>query len=263
MKVIITGAAGGLGRAFVNECVKRGYEVFATDINLYGLKLIQEGIYARYGKKINIIETDIRSDQSVGALFQEMKNKQFKPDLLLNVAGIDYEGRFSLRPFSELQKIIEINVIGTMRMIHSFIDADQDNKHRYIINIASLAAEQPIPLKATYAASKRFLIHFGSGIREELKTNNIHLLSVCPAGLATNPEVIKAIHAQGFFGAISTCHIEQVVSRSIDYCLQGKKKYVPGGFNQLTVILNKFIPTSLTTKILYKRWNKAQKLWLK
>ncbi len=48
MFVLITGAAGGLGRAFAVECARRGWDLFLTDINASGLKRIREGIAGRY-----------------------------------------------------------------------------------------------------------------------------------------------------------------------------------------------------------------------
>jgi len=53
MNVVITGAAGGLGRAFAVECAKRGYNLILTDIFEDGLKILKEGLIRRYD--INVI----------------------------------------------------------------------------------------------------------------------------------------------------------------------------------------------------------------
>jgi short-subunit dehydrogenase len=78
----------------------------------------------------------------------------------------------------------------------------------------------------------------------------------------TNETVIKAIEGQGFFGALTTCRMEVIVKKTIKYVLKGKTKYIPGFFNKFTSLLNHFLPTGITTKILYKRWTKAQSQWL-
>ncbi|MDD3124126.1 MAG: SDR family NAD(P)-dependent oxidoreductase [Candidatus Izemoplasmatales bacterium] len=262
MKVLITGAAGGLGRTYINECIKRSYEVCATDINNNGLITMREGIYNRYRKNILTYPCDLTNDNSVNKLMDYLKEQQFEVDMLLNVAGIDFEGGFLDRSFSEIQNVINLNILGTLRVTHKILSSKEFSKRFYIINISSLAAEQPIPLKATYAASKRFLLDFSRAIGEELKSKHVNVLAVCPGGLATTCEVMHAINGQGFFGAITTCNMERVVTHSIDYVLKGKTKYIPGIFNKLASCLNYLLPINFTTKYLYKRWAKAQSTWL-
>lgn len=262
MKVLITGAAGGLGRAFVTECIKRGFSVYATDINEDGLKQIKEGIKRRFNIEILIHQCDITNNDSITALINDIIARDYEIDMLLNVAGVDYEGGFLNREFNDLKKIIDINILGSMAMTHRVIKNRRQNTPFYLVFISSLASQQPIPLKATYAASKRFLLDFSRALAEELQEANINVLTVCPGGLATNTQVIEAILAQGFFGSITTCNIEKVVSKTITKSLKGKRIYIPGFFNRLTTILNRLIPASLTARILYKRWKHAQKMWL-
>jgi len=69
-----------------------------------------------------------------------------------------------------------------------------------VTNISSLASFYPMPLKAVYAASKRFLLDFTRATRQELRKNGVRLLALCPAGLATKPETINSINSQGFMG---------------------------------------------------------------
>lgn len=262
MNVLITGAAGGLGRAFINECIKRGYGICATDINEVGLSSIKKGVKNRYDKEILVCKCDITIDDSVNNLLDYLEDLNFSVDMLINVAGIDNEGGFLQRSFNDIQKIINLNILGTLRVTHKILSRKEILKRFYLINISSLAAEQPIPLKATYAASKRFLLDFSQAISEEFKSKQINVLVVCPAGLVTTENVMKAIKGQGFFGAITTCNIEIIVKRTLDYSLRGRTKYIPGTFNKITSFLNHFLPVNLITKLLHKRWAKAQSTWL-
>ncbi len=262
MNVLITGAAGGLGRAFINECIKRKYDICATDINEIGLNSIRQGVKNRYDTEILVYQCDITNDESINKLIDYLDDSGFTVDMLLNVAGLDNEGGFLQRPFTDIQNIINLNILGTLRITHRILSRKVINKKFYLINISSLAAEQPIPLKATYAASKRFLLDFSQAISEEFKSKKINVLAVCPAGLVTTESVIKAIKGQGFFGAITTCNMEIIVKKTIDYSLKGRRKYTPGLFNKITSFLNHFLPVNLITKLLFKRWTKAQSTWL-
>jgi len=262
MNVLITGASGGLGRAYINECMKKGYQVLAVDINQNGLELIQKGMAQKFNMEILIFQCDITREESINELCDYMNEIGFEVDILMNVAGIDNEGGFLSREFFEIKKIIMTNIIGTLQITHKILSSSSRNRPFYMMIISSLAAKQPIPLKATYAASKRFLLDFSKALREELRGQNVNILTVCPGGLVTSYAVEKAIIGQGFFGAITTCNIEKVVSTSLRKLLRGKKEYIPGAFNKFTVFANRFIPVNFTVRILHKRWEKAQSTWL-
>lgn len=262
MNVLVTGAAGGLGRAFLAECVRRGYGVCATDVDRRGLETIREGLRDRFKTEIRIFACDITRSESVEGLVSFLEAERFRPDMLLNVAGVDFEGGFLSRDFSEIGKIVEVNVLGSLRMTHRILSLRNPKAPFHLVFVSSLAAGQPIPLKATYAASKRFLLDFSRALGEELREEGVHVLSVCPGGMATTPKVVEAILAQGFFGAVTTCPVERIVSRTITKALKGKTVYVPGIFNRFTLFLNRFMPVEFTLRILHGRWKRAQERWL-
>ncbi len=70
----------------------------------------------------------------------------------------------------------------------------------WIITVSSLAAFFPMPVKATYAASKRFLLDFSLALREELRAVGATVTVLCPAGLPTCERSIRGIEAQGWIG---------------------------------------------------------------
>lgn len=262
MKVLVTGAAGGLGREFLAECVRRGFDVCATDVDPRGLETIRQGLFDRFKTEIDVFPCDITREASVEELVSHLEIQGFRPDMLLNVAGVDFEGGFLSRDFSEIGKIVEVNVLGSLRMTHRILSLRDPKAPFYLVFVSSLAAGQPIPLKATYAASKRFLLDFSRALGEELREEGVSVLSVCPGGMATTPKVVEAILAQGFFGAVTTCPVERIVSRTIRLTLKGKAVYVPGLFNRFTLFLNRFLPVAFTLRILHGRWKRAQERWL-
>ena len=97
MKALLTGAAGGLGRAFACECAARGYDILLTDINGEKLDNICLGLKKQFAEKnIRVLSfaCDIRNPEEVENLFSFAREENFLPDILLNIAGLDYEGEF-------------------------------------------------------------------------------------------------------------------------------------------------------------------------
>lgn len=128
--------------------------------------------------------------------------------------------------------------------------------------VSSLASMSPMPLKATYAASKRFLTDFAAALRQELKSQNVKVLTLCPGGLPTTEEAIQGIAAQGFWGSVTTNRLESVAFETVEKVQKGQGLYIPGAVNRVLSILGKFVPRTIAAAIVYSRWMNAQKKWL-
>ncbi len=262
MNVMITGAAGGLGRAMAVECAKRGYNLFLTDINENGLKPIKLGLEHQYGITVAVKACDLTDSDGVDKLLEDIDRYNIRFDMLLNIAGIDFEGGFQSREREKIVKIVSINNAATLRITHAILDRRRENKPFYAVFVSSLASMFPMPLKATYAASKRFLLDFALALRQELKHEDANVLALCPAGMVTNDVVAASIDAQGFFGSITTVPLEKAARKTIDRVLDGKAQYIPGGFNYFLSVLGKVIPRRFVTSAIYWRWNITQRKWM-
>lgn len=262
MNVLITGASGGFGRALANECGKRGYNLFLVDINEQGLRAIQQGLERQFGVCVAIKACDLTSDTSVDGLMETIDAQNIRFDMLFNVAGVDYEGGFLERSRRDVIKIVSLNNEATLRITHAVLNRRRENKPFSLVFVSSLASMYPMPLKATYAASKRFLLDFAMALRQELKSRNVNVLALCPGGLVTTKEAMSGIAAQGFWGGATTNPLETVARRTIDGALHGKGVYIPGALNRTLTFFGNLLPREWVAAAIYHRWNKAQKSWL-
>ncbi|MGE4485876.1 MAG: SDR family NAD(P)-dependent oxidoreductase [Oscillospiraceae bacterium] len=262
MNVLITGASGGLGRALSAECAKRGYNLFLTDINEAGLQALRSGLERQYGVLIAAKACDLTSDESVNGLLDFADKCGFRFDMLFNVAGVDFEGGFLERERKNVLDIVSLNIGATLRITHGVLSRRIPGRPFYLIFVSSLASMYPMPLKATYAASKRFLLDFSVALRQELKPQNVKVLALCPAGLATTPESIHGIAAQGIWGNATTNKLESVARGTVNKALSGRSLYIPGTVNRSLYLFGKLVPRSVIAAILHNRWRKAQCKWL-
>lgn len=262
MNVLITGAAGGLGRAFALECARRGYHLFLTDINLQKLEAIRDGLTRQYDIPVVLYPCNLMCSEKVDQMLQFFDDHQFNFDMLLNVAGIDFEGSFLQRGVDNILNIIQLNIEATLRITHAVLKRRTNESRLYIAFVSSLASLYPMPLKATYAASKRFLLDFSIALGQELESENVSVLSLCPGGLATTVEAQNGIVAQGFWKYATTNRLEKIANKTITRLLHGKITYIPGIVNWLFSLVSNIIPKSWLSKLLYKRWKCAQSKWL-
>ena len=143
-------------------------------------------------------------------------------------------------------------------MTHALLDFKDPAIPFRIVNVSSLAAFFSMPVKATYAASKRFLLDFSLALRNELREQNVTVTVLCPAGLPTTAECITAIEAQGIFGQLTTEDIGKVAHQTIEAALRGRAIVIPGFLNQALKALGGLVPPVSLAEMVGKRWRMAR-----
>ncbi len=201
---------------------------------------------------------DLTRAESVDEMLDVIDRHKIRFDLLLNIAGLDFEGGFMGREREKVVKIVSLNDAATLRITHAILERRRPGGHFTIVFVSSLASMFPMPLKATYAASKRFLLDFATSLRQELKDQDANVLALCPGGMVTTREAMEGIAAQGFWGDATTNPLEVVARKTLDRALEGKGVYVPGGLNRTLSFFGKIIPRPWVAAVVYWRWSHAQ-----
>ena len=257
--VFISGATGGLGKAFAVECASRGWDLALTDLSGPRLETLATSLRQTYGVEVVQHACDLTDPAARAGLFKLLHDRRLRFCMLINVAGVDYEGPFCERSRAEIRTIIRLNIEATLEVTHALLDLAAPDQLLRIINVSSLAAFYPMPVKATYAASKRFLLDFSLALRDELRERGATVTVLCPAGLPTTPGCIEAIEAQGIFGQLTTMDIGQVATRTIDQALRGRAVYIPGVLNQLIRSVGSLVPSASLAALIGQRWRAAHK----
>ena len=253
---LITGAAGGLGKAFTMECVKRNHNLLLTDVSAERLKILED--YIKITDETIVVKTftcDLTDLSLRTNLFNVIKENDMHINFAINVAGLDFEGLIGTLSSQKVATMCRLNLESSYD-INRFVMGENEgevNKY-YIINTASLGGFYPMPYKALYSASKSAVIQFSLALREEAgKQGNI--LVLCPAGLRTTPELCRKIDSQGFMGKITTIDIDKVAKRTINRALRNQPIFIPGYINRIMLGLSAILPKTIRAKIVYKRWS--------
>ncbi|MEW5813832.1 MAG: SDR family NAD(P)-dependent oxidoreductase [Spirochaetota bacterium] len=253
----ITGATGGLGKAFAAECASRGWDLFLTDLRAENLAMLAKGLERSHSVSVLYHAANLTDAVSRAEMFDKIRSEGWRFRGLLNVAGLDHEGLFYERSREEISAIIRLNVEATLIVTRALLDFKDAVIPFRIINVSSLAAFFSMPVKATYAASKRFLLDFSLALRNELREQNVTVTVLCPAGLPTNAECITAIEAQGILGQLTTEDIGKVAHQTIEAALLGRAIVIPGFLNQALKWLGGLVPPASLAELVGNRWRMA------
>lgn len=185
-KVLITGAASGIGRATALAFARHGACIIATDINFDALALIRLEVEA-LGAPCSIHALDVSSDSAVQALAEHLQATLGSLDVLINNAGIGYLGLFLQSDLAHWQRVLDINLMGVVHGCYHFIPQMlQAGGPRHVLNVASVAGIYPSPTMAAYAASKHAVVGFNEVLKMELADSQVKVTTVCP-GIINTP----------------------------------------------------------------------------
>ena len=260
MLAIITGATGGLGKAFVYEVAKRGYDIILSATRQERLDELKKEINEKYPEiKVWAKECRLNSSDSRKEFFEFINNEKLCPNMLINNAGAILEGSVMGTGIDEIQNCIEVNCVGTMDLTYWFINQRDKSIQNYCLFVASMAGFYPMPQMATYGATKSFLINMSVALRKELKNEGVNISCVCPGGMATSDAMKRSLKSQGLGGKLSAQSTEKVAKGGIKKLLKNKPLWVPGFFNKVTVFISKVFPKKIIASFVGNRWVKAEK----
>ena len=253
---IITRGLGGLGSAFALKCAPRGRNLLLVDVYQGGNDL-ENYLQKQFPIQTHYFQCDLSKAGERQNQFTVFMNSAFEFDGLINVVGQEMEGPFLERTRAEVLYMTRLNV-EAMVDLSLFALAQRTRSSRFhLVNIASLAGYFPMPSKALYAATKRMIILFSLGLREEIRDfGNVTVL--CPVGVPTHAKVMRKIFLQGFWGKITSHDVSLIVHKTMDKVENNKPLYIPGLANKLLVWISQLIPLSWTDRYLGRRWGHKQ-----
>lgn len=257
MQVLITGATGGLGRAFVWEFASRGWDLFLTDRSANALAVLAEGTRRSHGVRVLWRPGDLSDERGREELIAAVCKQELRFGALVNVAGFDLEGAFLERERPELLPLMRVNMEAGLMLTHAIAGLRDGWEPLRVINTASLAAFFPMPYKALYAASKGFILSASLALREELR-GRATITVLCPAGMPTTPSSIEAIDAQGVMGRLTTMNASEVARITYEAARRGRSVVVPGFLNRALLAVSRTVPKPLLARIIGQRWSAAR-----
>lgn len=182
---IVTGGTQGIGKATVEKLLSEGFTVATCARNKEDLNNLKVQWADQYpDSKLITIKTDLSKKEEVLAFAEDIKRSFETIDILVNNAGIYYPGNICDEPDGSLEQMLSTNLLSVYHLTRALLPQLKAQRSGYIFNICSVASLKAYPGGGSYSISKYALLGFSENLREELKADNIKVVSVCPG--ATN-----------------------------------------------------------------------------
>jgi 2-hydroxycyclohexanecarboxyl-CoA dehydrogenase len=198
---IVTGAGRGIGNAIAKNFSKEGAKIVVADLDL-GAAASTAGEIEAGGGDALAVEVDVANSASVGAMIKEAMVKFGRVDILINNAGWDKIEFFMDSTEDTWDKVIAINLKGTIICCRAVLPQMMAQKYGKIINISSDAGRVGSSGEVVYSAAKGGVIAFTKALAREMARFGINLNCIAPGPTDTplfaevaagNPKIAEAL----------------------------------------------------------------------
>ena len=197
---VVTGASSGIGREFAKELAARGLNVVLVARRKGRLDELAGLLAAEHGVRAIPEPADLSTPGMVAQLRESLCSRGIRVRLLCNCAGFGRWGRAESQALATCDEMIGVNVRAVTALSLAFFDDLASYPSSAIIHVSSVAALQPVPYMAVYAATKAYIHSFGQALYEEWRERGIHVQTLAPGPTTTEFDDIAGAYPTAAVG---------------------------------------------------------------
>jgi len=240
----VTGASAGIGEAFARELARQGMNVALAARREDRLRALADEIGTAHRVRTLVVPADLGREGAAEALWNAAADSR-EIHLLVNNAGFGLKGPFDQLPLERQAEMVRVNCIAPLELSHHALRHMQ-GRGGGIVNVASVAGFQPVPLMATYAASKAFLLAFSEALTEEAREHGVRVVVVNPGPVKTEFQAVAGTEVRDAAPGLRTP--EQIVDAALAGLEAGRRTVTPGLFNRVSTTAARIAPHSLVIR---------------
>jgi hypothetical protein len=248
---LVTGASSGIGEALAQCFAEAGHDLVLVARSADKLKALASQLAANHGGRAWVEPADLAQPGAAAQLAARLKRQRRTVAVLVNCAGVLSQGPFTTMAPAVHQGMVDLNISGLTALLAEFVPGMVARGAGRVLNVASIAAFQPVPSLATYAATKAYVLSLTESLSEELKGSGVTVTALCP-GVTATQMVSQAVDANAQLGKIPALLVGDaldVARQGFKACMKGQVICVPGVANQATVLASRSTPKWLVRRI--------------
>ena len=176
--IFISGASRGIGNSLAKYFAEKNYIVIGTSRSDFEFDIKSESLIP--------IKLDITCREDIKKCYEDLKDKNMLPNVLINNAGITSDQIFLRMKDDEWDNVISTNLTGVFNLTKVFIKNMIKNRYGRIINISSISGLMGNPGQVNYSSSKSALNGFTKSLAKEIGSRNITVNNVAPGFIDTD-----------------------------------------------------------------------------
>jgi uncharacterized protein len=241
---VITGASSGIGEEFARQLAARGHGVFLIARREDRLRRLAEELERDHGARVEVAGCDLADADARARLADLVAGKELDVDVLVNNAGFTTVGDVHKNPDRQIG-MIRVNCEALVDLTTTWLPGMTERGRGAVINVASTASFQPIPVQAVYAATKAFVLSFSEATSAELRRTGVTMTALCPGPVATEFVETGGFKNESPGPSFIWSSAEDVAKAGIEGAAKGKRVVIPGIGNRLTANFGRHGPRAI------------------
>jgi short-subunit dehydrogenase len=177
---LVTGASSGIGLSFARQLAGSGHDLVVVARDTQRLESLAKDLGERYGTDVEVLSADLTAPEQLAAVEARLADAGRPVDVLINNAGFGNNGPFVEHDRETLDREMRLNVVALTRLAHAALPGMVARRRGGVVNVASVAAFQPVPGTAVYGATKAFVLSLSQALHEELRGSGVKVVALCP-----------------------------------------------------------------------------------
>jgi uncharacterized protein len=242
---VVTGASSGIGAEVARELSRRGYRVTLVARREERLRELA----AELGGNAEVHACDVADPNARQGLADALAARGTSPAILVNNAGFGTSGPFVRAARERELDMVRTNIEAVVDFCALFASGMVRRGTGGILNVASTASFQPLPMQAGYAATKAFVLSFSESLHTELKGSGVAVTALCPGPVKTEFVDVAEIPGADAMPDLFWASAEQVAKAGVKGLERGKRVVIPGALNRAGAIGGQHAPRSLVLRL--------------
>jgi len=245
VRALVTGASSGIGAEFAEQLAAAGADLVLVARRAHLLAELAAGLRERHGVRVAVLPTDLGRPGAVPELVHRLARDDLTVDLLVNNAGFGWHGDLAEADPARMVAMVQLNCTALVELTTHLLPGMLTRGRGGVLNVASIAAYQPLPHMAVYGATKAFVLSFSEALWGEARARGVHVTALCPGTTDT------AFFDIAGHGAAVGPHQDarEVVALGLRAWRQGRPSVVGGRRNTLLTMTPRVTPRRMVALI--------------
>ncbi|MFZ6005647.1 MAG: SDR family NAD(P)-dependent oxidoreductase [Actinomycetota bacterium] len=253
---LVTGASSGIGVELASILAARGHGVTLVARREDRLKALADELATKHGVRAEVVSADLTDEAARDRIVDTVAERGLTVDVLVNNAGLSTTGPVATSEVAAELRMIRTDVEAVVHLCSAFVPGMVQRGRGAVLNVASMAAFQPLPGQAGYAGSKSFVLSYTRAMAQELRGKGVVATALCPGPVET--EFAEAagfgeLEAGDSLPKIMWVSAREVAQAGIDGLDRGRDVVVPGTANRVMAGFAHLVPHRLLLPILAKQ----------
>jgi short-subunit dehydrogenase len=251
--VLVTGASAGIGEQLARQLAARGHNVTLVARRKPKLEALADELRRAHGIQADVRKANLSEAGARTRLVNDLTTGAKAVTAVCNNAGFGSFGRIHELDADREAEMVRLNVNAVHDLTMAFLPGMVARGSGAILNLASVAAFQPMPQNATYSATKAFVLSFSESVHGELAGTGVSCTALCPGPVPTEFSDVAGVgDEQSDVPGFVWVSAEDVARAGIEGMAAGKRVVIPGALTRAMAAGGRFAPRSVLLPVANK-----------